>query len=299
MQDERVTVLPLSVDGALHAQPAAAFDVTTGQVVALSSVSSALGARIKSLARDMSAKLRASTSEVGAGIQLAEMTRLPDLAVESISGTAPRLLAGQDVNVRVRVGNRGSQWTPDAERAATLRLTWDTSQARTATSASADIPALAPGESVLIDLAIEVPASIGADEQQALRAQLEVIAPDGDLDGGNDTAVLVLGGMPVPTAPQAKTLPGVRMAQISWEAPVDDRIAGFRIYLDDADGTPLPFGSSFDRGFVDLTARFGEARTYRISSYSARGIESALSAPITVEPADAPEAPEMFADGFE
>ena len=48
-----------------------------------------------------------------------------------------------------------------------------------------------------------------------------------------------------------------------------------------------------------LTALYGRQRTYRVSTYSARGIESELSLPVIAQPSKAEVSEDLFANGFE
>jgi hypothetical protein len=128
---------------------------------------------------------------------------------------------------------------------------------------------------------------------------------EGELDGDNNVGYAAIGGMPVPQQLQALSLPGDRFVNLAWTPITDDRIAGFRIYVDDEAGQAIPIGSSFHPGFTDLSARFGQTRRYRVSTYSVRGIESELSAVLAAAPAqeplvpDAPLGEHVFGDGFE
>ena len=72
-----------------------------------------------------------------------------------------------------------------------------------------------------------------------------------------------------------------------------------RILAEDG-ATWLPLGASESPGFLDLSAQFLVPRTYAVTSYSARGIESTRSKPVTAMPVQ-PERDdiELFRDGFE
>ena len=150
-----------------------------------------------------------------------------------------------------------------------------------------------------------VPAAFGVDERQSERAELLIGSAEGDLDGDNDVGYATGGGMPVPQGLQALSLPGDRFVNVSWTSISDDRIAGYRICVETEDGRAVPIGSSFHPGFTDLSARFGQMRAYRVSTYSARGIESELSEALLASPAqrvvlpDGPKGEHVFGNGFE
>jgi hypothetical protein len=86
--------------------------------------------------------------------------------------------------------------------------------------------------------------------------------------------------------------------QLRWD-PVpdpDQLVAGYRIWHHDGDGEWKHLGSSFNLGFLDLSARLGVQRHYRVTSYSRNAIESPPSgeAMATVTLDDG-----LFGNGFE
>ena len=90
------------------------------------------------------------------------------------------------------------------------------------------------------------------------------------------------------------------MVQLGWDEITDPRVAGYRIYRLATDGSWMPLGASPNHGFLDISAQFATPRTYAVSSYSARGIESERSTPITVMPVQpGREGLAIFSDGFE
>ena len=104
-----------------------------------------------------------------------------------------------------------------------------------------------------------------------------------------------------PTALRSEVQPGLPVAGLAWDAADDARVAGYRIYAEDDAGHRFALGSTAVKGFLDLAANFGRTRTYYVVSYSQRGIESALSAPIQVTPHDVVMSviDPLFDDGFE
>lgn len=300
LQPTMVRPLALSADGATHYQPVAAFDALNGEVVGVSVTVNTPEFVAQALRLpDGAAKAVAQSTVLEEGIQITTIADLPELFVESLSTTATQLTPGASIPVTIRIANRGSAWNVDASHSAQVRLWWDTPQTRTNTSASFTLGSLGAGASSVRMLQVVVPPAFGNDERQTLRAAIEVDSEEGEIDGDNNEATVAVGGMPVPTTLIAASASGTRFVNLIWNAPTDSRIAGYRIYANDATGVPQPFGSSFNKGWADLSALYGRQRTYRVSTYSARGIESELSAPVTAEPAPAPVADLMFADGFE
>lgn len=302
-------VLGLTNDAGGHLQGTLAFDEVAQEIVAISSVLPQDALLAKRLAA-APVQARAKVESVDDGIQLSSLADLPDLALASIDSPASRLDPGATLTATVKVVNRGSDWTPNATRLATLRLFWDEPQARETHYGNVTIPALAPGATHTAAIQVTIPAVFANDERQTLRAELLIEDDDGELDGGNNAAGLAIGGMPVPANMRALSVPGSRIVNLAWDDPADARVAGYRIWIDDENGEPVPVGSSFNPGFADLSALFGFERRYRVSTYSARGIESMLSEPLLAAPAAAiivpgdsetppSTGPSVFEDGFE
>src|SRR5690606_6292376 len=154
----------------------------------------------------------------------------------------------------------GAGWTPTTGKRTLLRLYWDTPATRETLYGNLDVPPLAPGQRFETTLQVPVPVTFHDDERQTLRAELLVDDPDGEIDGANNSASLSIGGMPVPTGLRALSAPGSRIVNLGWDDPADPRVAGYRIWVDDADGRPHPMGSSFNLGFADLSALYGFER---------------------------------------
>ncbi|MEO6065172.1 MAG: CARDB domain-containing protein [Lysobacterales bacterium] len=299
LQPSTVRPRALSADGAIHFQSAAVFDPVSEENIAVGVTVQLEQMRI-AMADAPPAAVRAvaQAMQVEEGIDMATIADAPDLFIETLASPATRLDPGTNIPVTVTIANHGSAWTTSTTQTATLRLWWDTPQTRTVTSASTPIGNIAAGASLVRTLQIPVPAAFANDERQTLRAVIELDADSGETDGDNNEATLAIGGMPVPTSLVAVSAAGTRFVNLGWAAPTDARIAGYRIYADFA-GEPRPLGSSFNKGFVDLAALFGRQRTYRVTTYSTRGVESEFSAPVTAGPAPEPLSEALFADGFE
>lgn len=300
LQPSTVRPLSLSANAAIHFQPSAAYDPVNDEVVGISVTIETVQTRAAAVSAATSdARAVAQTAVVEPGIDLAMVADLPDLFVEKMTTTATRLTPGSLVPISIEIANRGSGWVVDADHSATVRLWWDTPQTRTVTSASFTLGSIAAGAKFVRVFQVPVPASFSTDERQTLRAAIEVDAEDGEIDGDNNELTVAIGGMPVPTSLMAVSAAGTRFVNLVWAAPTDARIAGYRVYVDDAAGVPQPFGSSFNKGFADLTALYGRQRTYRVSTYSLRGVESELSLPVIAQPSKAEVSEDLFANGFE
>jgi hypothetical protein len=301
LSTNQTRVMLQSNDGGGHLQAAAAFDPATGEVVTLSGLLPDAGGVFRGKGAG-EGRLLARSALVDEGLQMGSLPVLADLAMETLASQATMLTPGANITVQVGVVNAGGGWEPDSGRSATLRLYWDTPATRETLHGNLAIPALAPGQRFETELSIPVPAVFGSDERQTLRAELLIDDPDGELDGANNAASLPIGGMPVPQNLRALSAPGSRIVNLAWDDPADARVAGYRVWVDDANGQPRPMGSSFNLGFADLSALFGFKRSYRVSTYSVRGIESELSEALTAEPAPAialGDADTLLKDSFE
>jgi hypothetical protein len=301
LSDQPVPVIALSRDGATHFQPVAALDPSSGDVVALS-VSQATPTSLALLVQPTSLQSRraaaASTTALDAGVEMAATTLAPDLSIEGIVSAAKELTPGSTVNVRVSVANLGSDWEPTTGRTASLRLWWDHPQTRLTQPVSVSVSALGAAETRSYTLQIAVPANFHADERQTLRVMIDMSSDAMDLDSSNNESLLSVGGMPMPKNAHVVLAPGTHFTNIAWDAPNDPRVKGYRVYVEDQPGKVRPLGSSYNAGFADITAQFGVARKYYVSTYSIRGVESEKVGPIAAAPA-----PEIdvgiFQDGFE
>jgi hypothetical protein len=80
--------------------------------------------------------------------------------------------------------------------------------------------------------------------------------------------------MPAPQNLLAATQVGSPMVTLDWDDATDPRVAGYRVYERAESGEFVPYGSSDVSGYADLFAGFRDKEKCRVSSYSARGIES-------------------------
>lgn len=301
----QVQVTPITADGAMHFGHAAAYDPGSDAIVTLAATYAPAGlAPVRSYldAAGIEGTIAHGTplalAGAGTNLELRALPAVPDLLLASLETASAQVSPGAGVSVLVKVANRGTPYVVARDGAATLELRFDSPLA--VPVASVALGDLADGAEVEVPMAFTAPASAHADEAHTLYASLRM-APDlADLDAGNDSAEFAYPGLPVPTALASITRPGAPAVQLGWQAPDDPRVAGHRVYLRTEGGSYLPLGASPNRGFLDLTAQFAVPRTYAVSSYSARGIESPLGAPITVMPVQ-PERDsiDIFRDGFE
>ena len=297
-----ITPLALSNDGAAHFAPAAAYDPELGQVVAAGTRGAELPQRLRDkLAAKDAPELPARAAGVVADANLTVYSAEQgvDFAIEQITATSDTLSAGDTISVSVRVRNIGADYVAQ-NPAWRMLLTFDAPfEAGGSFVGGRFVPSLASGAAGTLTSNVTVPAGFSADQPHRLYARLfrnnSVVA---DVNNANDQAQQDFGGMPMPFGLAASAVPGTRLVQLTWAPTADPAglIAGYRIWFHDGDGQWRHLGSSFELGFLDLAAPLGVERHYRVTSYSARTIESAPSdeAVAKVTLGDG-----LFANGFE
>jgi len=294
--------LALSNDGASHFAPAAAYDPELGQVVATSTRSTPIpfGLRSKMTragVEEPPARAHAVLGDDGLAMYAAEQG--VDFAIEEITTNASSLVGGSTLQVTVKLRNVGSAYTA-VQPAWQMVLSLDAPRdAGGTTYGGRFIPSLAPGAQATLVSNITVPAGFSPDQVHRLYAQVYRAGnPVPDVNNSNDVAHKDFGGMPMPFGFSASAVPGTPLVQLRWD-PIDDPaglIAGYRIWCHDGDGQWRHLGSSFNLGFLDLSARIGVERHYRVTSYSRNALESPPSAEAVATPTldDG-----LFANGFE
>lgn len=297
-----VRTIAISADGAMHFGQVAAYDAGTQSVVTLAST----------LVPDGNIPMRAILEATGpggqraygavrgsvGGVEMRGLPSAPDFVIESFTGDAG-VSAGANVATQLRIGNRGNDYVVARDGAVRLELRFDSPAA--APVASVALADLAGGDALELEPAFDAPVDAYADEPHVLYASIVPAAGFSEVSGDGNDAELAFAGLPVPVNIATQIRPGATVVQLGWEAPDDARVAGYRVYRLAEDGaTWMPLGASESPGFLDLSAQFLVPRTYAITSYSARGIESERSKPVTAMPVQ-PERTdlELFRDGFE
>jgi hypothetical protein len=313
----QVAPIPLTNDGRGYFAPNVAFDPVLNQAVVASTLSAPLPAQLRARFAKAGKEAGAEPKPVRAKAVLAE----PDLAVMGVATGVDfqveqivpmaELVPNAQVTIRVVVRNVGTTYNQSGNPWQ-VRLGWDAPHDAGVVSAGAGdvISLLRPGEARLVSALVTVPAGFTPDEPHALFA---TVVRNGsaveDVNGGNDTNVLHFGGMPRPFGLNATAIRGANLVQLTWEPVPDPKtlLAGYRIWHHDGDGAWKHLGSSFEPGFIDLTAPDDVERRYRVTSYSRNAVESEPSAEAaaTLDVFESTPVPggggpdPLFEDGFE
>ncbi|MCK7593070.1 LamG-like jellyroll fold domain-containing protein [Pseudomarimonas salicorniae] len=294
-------ILPLTADGATHMGVFAAFnpaarEIVTGSSIFLPPNAGPMRAALK--ATGFKGHVAYSKQIASAGpVELRATVDAPDLALEKIEPQS-ELSPSTAQSTRLTIGNRGAGYTLGANGVVMIELRWNSPGG--ALLGSYTLDSIGAGEERVVELAWTAPASAHPDEPAVLVAMLVAPGSFNEVTGDNNQLQFEYPGMPVPQQLASGAIPGVPQVQLGWEPMDDSRIAGYRVYRQGGEGNWIAMGASPTHGFLDLSASFNTPRTYAISSYSSRGVESELSEAITVMPVPQGSASQLpFVDGFE
>lgn len=246
---------------------------------------------------------RGRARSMGMDTRLARVGAAADFRIERAAAAMTRVLPGGTVSVEVDVRNLGRGYTPQQAGDLELVATWNAATGAAVPALVQALPGLDSDQMLTRTLVVPVPGGIAVDEVQQLEIAVRSAPAAGDIDVDGNRRVLAFNGMPRAVNVRVGWEPGEPIVFLDWDsdAPDDPRVAGWRVLLVDEQGNRLPLGSTPVQGFADVSAAFGEVRQYVVLSYSARGVESAESEPVSGRPLRlrSPSAPFIFGDGFE
>jgi hypothetical protein len=293
----------ISADGASHFGAAAAYNPMSEEIVTLAATYAppsllSVASAVKAAGFETQVAYGKAVASVG-GIEMRALPATPDLLVESVTTNVSSVAPGAAIQATVRIGNRGAAYDTARDGTARVELRWNLATGTGAPLAAANLASLAAGDGRDVVLAFNAPATAFADEPHVLYA---VIVPGDELvelSGDNNVGTREFAGLPVPVDLASFSTPGYAPVQLGWTASADPRVTGYRVYrLDGSEWVPL--GSTPGNGFLDLSAQFGVARSYAVTSYSIRGVESARSAAVRVMPVITEQTEDgLFGNGFE
>ncbi len=262
----------------------------------------AVSLRAQAASGALSRSVPSRSLQVVDGLELRETDDVPDLRVDDVRLTAGVFGPSAALQATVTVTNAGSAFRGASDGPVQLHLRLGAPTGRGLPLASATIPDLGSGERREFVLAFTAPTTAFNDEENMLYANLVLDNDTPDLNGENNFNVLPLPGLPVPQTLLASARKGMPVTQLQWHGSSDPRVVGYRVYRRETNGRFVPLGASAVEGFLDLSAQFGVMRSYAVSSYSRRGVESELSEPTSAAPEAAlsgPQGDDLFRNGFE
>lgn len=134
---------------------------------------------------------------------------------------------------------------------------------------------------VTVTLTVALPAELSVARQLYLSINPQQSIPESGYE--NNTAILTIGGLPIPQALSGSAQQGQTLVILDWAPLSDVRVAGYRVYRQDVLGNIEPVGSTFTNGFADLTPLLDQEYRYMVTSFDISGGESARSAPLLVQ----------------
>ncbi len=299
---DTVEPIALTNDGGGYSSVDIAYDGAAGSIIASAVRSDAFVDSVTKRAKAFDIDVgRAAATKVALNNEIFSLERMhgPDFALTDVELSLDALVPGTTRTVDVSLINGGSPYAPAPSAPVSIHAYWDNPSASGGPATSAALASLASGAMRTVRLNVPVPAGFSADEQHVL--YVRIVDGGGDLvdiDASNNQRAIAVGGMPIPQALAAATQPDLPLVRLEWTPSTAAQVKGYRVYVQEGTGPIVPLGSSPIAAFVDLSAEFGVARNYYVSTYSARGIESPLSEVIAVMTEQlVPDG--LFSSGFE
>jgi hypothetical protein len=280
-----------SNDGLVHFRGAMVFDASVDAFIAVSrSAPLALQKHpawqaAKQFASEAPRQASGAKGLGGGGLVLSNLAATPDFRIESVALDADWLQPGAQVPLQVQLRNVGTDFNPALLGAATLHAAWDAPQgAGVEAMAPVSLASLASNAPRSFDLMAQVPVDHNADEMRTLFVEVRLEVPEHEAMAEDNVAQVEVGAMPVPSGLTVATKLNSPIVFLEWSEIDDPRVAGFRVYKRSESGDFVPYGSSPVAGYADLFAGFRTLEAYRVTSYSARGIESEPSEIMLAQP---------------
>jgi hypothetical protein len=276
---------PLTSDGLQHWKPDMTYDDTVAGVIAISRDAAApLGASTAmEFAKSFSPKgLETPVLATGLddGSSLRTLGAGPDFTLRAPLLSKRVVSSGQALTLSLKLVNQGQAYDPAVHGSLKVVATWN-APAGAGTQAGSYTLTQTQGANAQRSLSIPltVPAGIRSDERQTLFIDIVADEEANEIGGAADQLREVLNIMPVPTNVALATRFDSNYVNITWDSPVDARIAGWRIWRLKADGKWKHVGATTSPGYIDLFAPRGIALQYKVAAYSANGMESEASKP--------------------
>ncbi|MDX1625358.1 MAG: hypothetical protein R3323_02485, partial [Wenzhouxiangellaceae bacterium] len=288
--------ISLTSDGAVNWHLDAVFDPMLNVVVASAVQDQALGVRVlDALGRSETPTPGVSRTRLGSGgVMLATRSMQPDFELLEASLSQGWIPAGGSATLTVALRNNGADWTEPQELE--IATFWDGPSGLGLPGPVHLVSTLAPGKRTEIAFGVPLPAEFEEDDLHDLHV---VINPDlglAESDGTNNAAVIEIGAMPIPEGIGIVDGRATGSIVVQWDPIEDPRVAGYRVWRENPDGSIVSVGSSPVPGFVDFSPWPGDVFRYFVTSHSARLMESE---PSTGAFARTGNPDLVFGDGFE
>ena len=265
----------LTADGGGYFRPAAVFDPASDGTIAvavpwLTTVTSQR--RSESL---LGASTRLMLVAEGDPVVFAVAPRQPDFEAVTMTLSARYPLPGAPIAAQVTVRNDGVTWQGSPTDTLNILATWDGGPGVGAPAGIGHLTVLDAGTRATVTLGLTPPVTLDAAHTLLVTINPTQTVPEGD--DTNNSRTGVVGGLPAPSGVRAAAEVGNPLVFLQWPAMDDPRVSGYRIYRAADQGSPVPVGSTFVTGFVDLTAVLDRTYHYTVTSVVSIGVESGPS----------------------
>ena len=277
----------LSANGAVNWQPAAIFEPLTNNSLALA-VQGPLSVGL-SQAKVEATVAPASNIAANQPIVFAAVPQLPDFALTSVEPPT-NFQPDQPFDLNLTIQNNGTIWEDNAENPLEVVATWNGGPGVGTPAGLTGITSLGPSQTVQVTLQITPPPET-LDREHTLAVTVNPNQIITEQSAENNSQSLTLGGLPIPEGLTVATGPGTPLVFLEWQPLDDSRVAGYRTYRIDDESKPIPVGSSFVNGWVDLKAEHNQTYRYAVTSFTAEGIESELGDLVEVTVPSLPDDP--------
>jgi hypothetical protein len=297
-------IVGLSGNGLQHWKPDFVFDETMGGLLAVSMEAAAPGGlrTPMEIARQMSPEgspMAAEPLGIAAGAALRLAMAGPDFVLREARLSREVVSSGQTLSLTLTLDNVGASYVAADHGTLKVVASLNGPVGVGTQLGSFTLGSSLPGNaSRAVSIPLTLPAGVSSDERQTVFIDIVGSADANSIDSSADHDRIEINAMPVPVELNASTRADAPFVNLVWSNPSDTRIAGWRIWKLDADGSWQHLGSTRFAGYVDITATVGATMTYRVAAYSANGMESEPSEPISARIA-LTRANGIFGNGFE
>lgn len=228
------------------------------------------------------AEAQAAPVTVGADPALVSVVapRRPDFAIAGVA-LGGQGSAGLPLSARVRVHNRGDDWTAAGAAPLVVTATWDGVPGVGQPAGQATVSELRAGGVAEVRLELKAPQDT-VNRQRTLVISVNASGAIAEVGAGDNVRRIPVGGLPTPDDVQGTARAGAASAALSWAPSADSRVIGYRVYRLDEAGGRIPVGSSYAAGWVDPTAEPGNTYQYVVTSFGTDMVESRPSVPVTL-----------------
>jgi hypothetical protein len=274
-----VSPVPLTRDGAVNWQNAAAYNPTLDKVIALGVRGSA-----PAQSQAMSAMVNANSAQAIASqpIVFAAAPRMSDFVLQAITPNARFAEDGTPLSVDVRVMNAGVAWAGSNAQPLQIVATWDGPYGSVAAAGEATLLSLRGGEVAMVKIDLQPPAG----SLHAPHTLHVTVNPYGGLiesTRDNNALTTVVGGVPAPAQARVTTDARNKLIGVTWDAVEGGpAVASYRVYRRAAGGAWQPIGTSLGTTWSDLNAAWDTEYEYSVTALTQHGYESAKSGAMKV-----------------